>query len=274
MDFGEIVRLLAAPFAAALVLTGIHAYLGVHIIERGVIFVDLALAQVAALGTTIAFLLGHDLHGPMAYVSGLGATLLVSLFFAATRTGKDKVPQEAIIGIFYAVSAAAMILVMDKAPEGAEHIKHLLVGNILVVSWSTIAKTFLLYLGIGAIHFIFRKRFFLLSRNPLKAKEQGISIFWWDFLFYALFGLVVTSSVSIGGVLLVFSYLIVPSVISILFFDRVSARLVSGWGVGILASVMGVLASYFLDLPTGAAIIVAFGALLGLAAGAKRFLVS
>lgn len=258
----EIFELLLWPSLACLVLTGIHAYLGLHVVERGVIFVDLSLAQVAALGTTIAFLAGFDLHGRGAYFFSLGFTLVGAALFALTRSKQSKIPQEAIIGIVYAVSAALAILIMDRLPEGAEHIKHILVGNLLAVNAHDVIKMVLLYSAIGFLHWLWRRPFMMISTNPEEARQKGYAIRWWDFLFYATFGFVVTSSVEIAGVLLVFSYLIVPSVAAMLFSNKVGPRLAIGWTVGIVASFLGMFISYQLDTPTGATVICTFGALL------------
>lgn len=256
---------LLPPFVASLILTGIHAYLGLHVVERGVIFVDLSLAQVAALGTTIGFLMGADLHGSGAYLWSLSFTFIGAAVFAATRMRRSQIPQEAIIGIIYAVSAAMAITAMSQAPEGAEHIKDMLVGNILVVSWTDIWRTALLYSAIGLFHWIFRKKLLLISTNTEEAHNQGIAVRWWDLFFYMSFGFVVTSSVAIAGVLLVFSFLIVPSVFAMMFAERISTRLFLGWGMGAFVSAAGVLLSFQLDLPTGATIVCTFGAALLLA---------
>ena len=265
----EIAEFLLWPALACLVLTGIHAYLGLHVVERGVIFVDLSLAQVAALGSTIAFLAGYDLHGRGAYVFSLGFTLLGAAIFALTRDIKSRIPQEAVIGIVYAVSAAAAILIMDRLPEGAEHIKHLLVGNLLTVTPREVVKMAGLYSVIGLLHWFWRKPFLAISRDPDEAARSGYNVRLWDFLFYASFGFVVTSSVSIAGVLLVFSYLIVPSVAAMLFCERVRTRLAIGWSMGTIVSLAGMYVSYRLDLPTGAAVICVFGAALCLMAAFK-----
>src|ERR1017187_9324329 len=225
----EIVQILLWPALACLVLTGIHAYLGLHVVERGVIFVDLSLAQVAALGATIAFLCGADLHGSTSYWVSLGFTTLGAAVFALTHTRKSKIPQEAIIGIVYAVCAAASVLVMDRLPEGAEHIKYILVGNLLAVTPHEVIKMALLYSLIGVIHWRWRKPFLAISTNQDEAFDTGYNVLWWDFLFYGTFGFVVTSSVAIAGVLLVFSFLIVPSVAAMLFSERLGVRLAIGW---------------------------------------------
>lgn len=258
----EILPFLLWPFVASLILTGIHAYLGVHVVERGVIFVDLALAQIAALGATIAILVGLDPHGSGAYWLSLAFTFVGAAVFAFARTRRGHIPQEAFIGIAYAVASATAILAMSKATGETEHLKDMLVGNILAVSRHDVAKTALLYGAIGVFHYIFRRRFLLISTDPEQAEVQGISIRFWDFLFYASFGFVVTSSVAIAGVLLVFCYLIVPSVGAMLFADRVGRRLAIGWTMGTLVSALGVYFSVLLDLPTGATIVCTFGAVL------------
>jgi zinc/manganese transport system permease protein len=260
----EVLPFLLMPFLASLILTGIHAYLGVHVVERGVIFVDLALAQIAALGATVAILFGMNPHAGNTYWISLAFTFLGAALFAVLRVRRAHIPQEAIIGIAYAVASAAAILAMSKATGETEHLKDMLVGNILAVSGPEVAKTAALYAAIGLFHFVFRKKFLLISINPKGAEAQGVSIRFWDFLFYASFGFVVTSSVAIAGVLLVFCYLIVPSVGAMLFADRIGRRLAIGWTMGTLVSALGVYLSVMLDLPTGATIVCTFGGVLAL----------
>jgi zinc/manganese transport system permease protein len=258
----DIFHFLLAPFVASLILTGIHAYLGVHVVERGVIFVDLALAQFAALGATIGILVGLDPHGGGAYWISLAFTFLGAAIFSLARMRHTRIPQEAFIGIAYAVASAAAILVMSKATGETEHLKDMLVGNILAVSWPEVTKTALLYGVVGLFHFIFRKNFLLISMDPKTAEAKGLSIRLWDFLFYASFGFVVTSSVAIAGVLLVFCYLIVPSVGAMLFADRIGRRLAIGWTMGTLVSALGCYLSVAWDFPTGATIVCTFGGVL------------
>lgn len=266
----SILGFLLIPFLAGLILTGIHAYLGVHVVERGVIFVDLSLAQIAALGTTMAYLAGHDLHDPVTYFWSLGFTIVGAAIFALTRVHHEtRIPQEAIIGIAYAVSAAAAILAMSKAPEGTEHLKDMLVGNILTVSQREIITTAILYTLVGIFHYVFRKRFLAISVDANAAAAAGLNVKFWDFLFYTSFGFVVTSSVTIAGVLLVFSYLIVPSVAAMLFSRKIGTRLAIGWTMGALVSAAGILASFHYDLPTGATIVCTFGVALLLVALAR-----
>lgn len=258
----DIFLFLLAPFVASLILTGIHAYLGVHVVERGVIFVDLALAQIAALGATVAIVIGMDPHGSHSYWISLAFTFLGAAIFAFARARRGRIPQEAFIGITYAVASAAAILLMSKATHETEHLKDMLVGNILAVSWPEVRETALLYSVVGIFHFIFRKKFLLISTNHDKAQGLGINVRLWDFLFYASFGFVVTSSVAIAGVLLVFCYLIVPSVGAMLFADRIGPRLAIGWTMGTLVSALGCYFSVEMDTPTGATIVVTFGAAL------------
>src|SRR5712692_1922270 len=258
----EILPFLLAPFVASLILTGIHAYLGVHVVERGVIFVDLALAQIAALGATVAVVAGMDPHGRAAYWISLAFTFLGAGIFAFARSSRGHIPQEAFIGIAYAVASATAILFMSKATGETEHLKDMLVGNILAVSWPEVGRTAFLYGAIGIFHILFRKKFLAISMNHQKAEQSGIRVRFWDFLFYASFGFVVTSSVAIAGVLLVFCYLIVPSVGAMLFADRIGSRLAIGWTMGTLVSALGCYLSVQLDTPTGATIVVTFGGIL------------
>ncbi len=258
----QILDFLAAPFVASLILTGIHSYLGVHVVERGVIFVDLSLAQIAALGATIALLMpmsGGDPHAPSVYWVSLLFTFIGAAIFSMIRGRRARIPQEAIIGISYAVASAAAILAMSKSTSQAEHLKDMLVGNIIAVSWHEVIKTALLYGAIGLFHYIFRKPFLAISMNHDREESTGLNVRMWDFLFYASFGFVVTSSVAIAGVLLVFCYLIVPSVAAMLYAETIGKRLAIGWTMGTVVSALGVYFSLMLDLPTGATIVCTFG---------------
>lgn len=261
----QVAEFLAAPFAASLILTGIHAYLGVHVVERGVIFVDLSLAQIAALGATIALLLplsGGDPHAPSVYWVSLAFTFIGAAIFSLVRTRRARVPQEAIIGISYAVASAAAILAMSKSTSQAEHLKDMLVGNIIAVSWPEVGRTAALYGVIGLFHYVYRRPFLAISMSHDDAEATGLNVRLWDFLFYASFGFVVTSSVAIAGVLLVFCYLIVPSVAAMLYADTIGKRLAIGWTMGTIVSALGVYLSLVLDLPTGATIVCTFGLVL------------
>lgn len=250
------------PFVACLILTGMHAYLGLHVIERGVLFVDLALAQIAAFGATLGVLWGWGLHSVQSYLIALTFTFIGAAVFAVTRLRKPIVPQEALIGVAYAVSAAASILALSRAAEGGEELKALLVGHLLFVEWPEITKVFILYSMIGLVHGLARKPFLLISQNPEEAFARGLRVRFWDFLFYVTFGFVVTSSVEMAGVLLVFSFLIVPAICGVLLARTVPKRLMVGWTVGTLTSLIGMAGSYVWDLPTGATVVCTFGVVL------------
>lgn len=243
---------LAAPAAMCFVLIGIHCYLGLHVLARGVIFVDLSLAQVAALGATIAVAYGVDHESIFVYFSSLLATFIAALLFAGARRLEKKISQEALIGIVYALGAAGVILLVNNTSHGAEHIKNILIGQILWVTWFDVAKTALVYLLVGLIHFIFRRE---LLEASFKKSSTGSK---WDFMFYALFGVVITSSVRVAGILQVFSFLIVPAILGSYFFQSIKARLLFGWIFGSLLSLMAMGISFSFDLPTGAFIVVSF----------------
>jgi zinc/manganese transport system permease protein len=240
-----------------LVLAGIHCYLGLHVLARGVIFVDLSLAQVAAFGASLAIFLGFEHHSPATYFISLASTFIAAALFALARRHEKLFSQEAIIGIVYALASAAVVLVVDRIAHGAEHIKDLLVGQVLWVTWPDVLKNTLIYAVVGTVHFVFRKQLIAASFNHGQ-DTPGAKTGFWDFLFYALFGVVITSSVSMAGVLQVFSYLIVPSVVGTLFFTSIRSRLIFGWILGFTLSLVGLLMSYKWDLPAGAFIVVCF----------------
>lgn len=255
------IDILAVPFVACLILTGIHCYLGIHVVMREVIFVDLALAQIAALGAAFGTLVGFEPHSQGAYVFALGFTIAGAAVFSIGRFRDRRVPQEAIIGIVYAVSSACAILLLSKIAVGKEEIEHMLVGRLLFVQWTEVIKTGLIYSLVAVVHVVFRRKFFAISESVEKAQKAGIRVRLWDFLFYVTFGLVVTSSVQMAGVLLVFSFLVVPAVCAMMFFKNVGTRLVAGWAFGVLTSIGGLIASAAWDLPTGASVVGVFGVL-------------
>lgn len=262
------VAFLFPAFVACLVLTGIHTYLGIHVISRGVIFVDIALAQMAALGMTVAHVLGFEPDSQSAYFFALAFTSLGALLF--TYFKDHNIHQEALIGVTFAVSSALMILLADRVPHGSEHIKYILNGSILWVGWPQILKIAVIYAALGVVHYFCRKKLLLISDNPQAAQSQGLNVKAWDLFFYLTFGLVITSSVQIGGILLVFSFLIVPALCSLLFFSGLRQRIFLGWLIGTLASVAGIYLSYRGDLPTGAAIVTVFGIALVVSMAVKN----
>jgi zinc/manganese transport system permease protein len=255
-------EIMAPAFLECLVLVGIHSYLGLHVIRRKVIFVDLALAQIAALGTTVGFLVGIMPNTIGAYWFSLGFTILGAGIFSISRLRHEKIPQEAVIGLTYAIAASVSVLVIDKAPHGAEHIKEIITGSILWVKWSTILAAAIVYVLVGIFHFIFRKQFILISENPEKAYNQGLSIRFWDFLFYMSFGIVITHSVGTAGVLLVFVFLVVPAIASTMITNTLWKQLVIGWVLGVVVSSIGLYLSYQLDIPSGPTIVSVYGLVL------------
>ncbi|MDX2098225.1 MAG: iron chelate uptake ABC transporter family permease subunit [Leptolyngbyaceae cyanobacterium bins.59] len=270
----DTLQLLTIPFLIALVLTGIHTYLGIHVLSRNIIFVDLALAQISALGATIAFMLGYLPQSLPTYAYSLAFTVLGAAVLSFSRNWTGRVSQETFIGVVYVVSAAAAFLLVDKSPQGAEHIKQILVGSILTTTEEDLLKVVLLYSAVGLFHWFARRQLLLISFEPEEAEKQGLPIWLWDFLFYASFGVVVTSSVSLAGVLLVFCFLIIPAAIGTLYSTSILPKLLIGWFAGLLASLVGLGASYQWDLPTGAAIVCAFGGTLAGAALLKPFLLT
>jgi zinc/manganese transport system permease protein len=265
----EIVDFLAAPFAACVLLALILGYLGIHVILRRVIFVDLALAQIAALGTLIGFLRGHEAGSAASIGYSFSATLVGAAVFAWTRRRRERVPQEAIIGITFVVASALSILIADRAPEGAEHIKELLAGAVLWVTWPAVLRNLAVFALVAALHYLWRGRFCLISERPDEAFRQGLAVRWWDFLFYATFGVVITLAVAVGGVLLVFAYLVAPAILAVGSADRWSGRLVIALGAGVLASALGLAASYSWDFPSGPAVVCTLGLFLALYAAWK-----
>lgn len=255
-------ELMALPFAECLVLVGIHSYLGVHVLKRKVIFVDLAFAQIAALGTTVAYLFGLQPTGPGAYVFSLLFTIIAAAVFAVTRLRDERIPQEAIIGLTYALAASLAILVIDRAPHGAEHIKDIMAGSILWVRGKDVAVAGAVYSLVGLFHFVFLDRFLLISDDVEEARRRGINVRLWDFLFYVSFGLVISLSVRVAGVLLVFVFLIVPAMLGLLITRKLRLQLLLGWGIGTVVSVVGLWLSDVADLPAGPAVVSFYGLVL------------
>ena len=262
----ELFHLWLWPLLALVLLPGLLVYFGLHVVERGIIFVDLALAQIAALGICVAIAMGsHPGHDVLPYVLSVVFTLLGAGLFAWTRFNHPRVPQESIIGIIYVVAAAAATLVLSHSAEGDEALKNLLVGNVLLVTKGEVLRTFGLFAVIGIVHVLLRKKFLMVTFHEEEAKAKGFALRTWDFLFYATFGLTVVSFVQITGVYLVFSYLIVPAVCGALLSANIRTRLIIGWIVAFVAGVSGLLVSVkmeSLDLPTGPSIVCCFGVLL------------
>ncbi|MBA2742747.1 MAG: metal ABC transporter permease [Chthoniobacterales bacterium] len=250
------------PIMACVLLPWLLVYLGLHVVQRGIIFIDIAMAQMASLGICLAVLLGREPEDWRTFVIALVVTLIAAALFAITGKRATAVPQEAIIGITYVVAAAASVLLLSRSAHGNEEIRNMLVGDITVVRSDEVWRCFAVFAAVGIVHFILRKSFLLVSFNRDGAYEAGLRVRWWDFLFYALFGLVVTIFVRVAGVLLVFSYLIVPAVCAITLARRTGARLLIGWIVSLVGGVAGLYLSFYGDFPSGAAIVCTLGVLL------------
>jgi zinc/manganese transport system permease protein len=242
---------------AILVLAGLHAYLGYHVVRRGVIFVDLALAQMAALGVAIAVVFNVHENHIASHLLPLAMTLIGAASFAWLRGQERRVPLEAFIGIVFATAQAAVFLVLEKSPSGPEHLKETLVGSLYTVDPKRVGETALLYAAIGAIHFALRRPFFEITNDAAVAHRRGRNLFLWDFLFYALFGIVVTRSVQIAGVLLVFGLLVIPAVAGSMTSASTGRALGVGWTFAFVASTLGLLGSVHFDMPAAPSILVA-----------------
>jgi zinc/manganese transport system permease protein len=259
------IDLMIPPIVAALVILSIHAYLGLHVIAREVIFVDLAFAQIAALGTTVAYLMGIEHGTTVSLVFALVFTLVGALVFSLTRMDRSAVPQEAIIGITFVVASATVILLSGFTAEGTEHLRETMTGTLIWVDWPTILEMGAVYLLVGAFHVAVRRRFLEVTFTPERARTLHL----WDFLFYASFGIVISYSVEIAGVLMVFSALVIPAVVAFLFTNHFAKALLVAWGAGALAIIGGISASFYWDVATGPLLVCAFGLVLVLAALAR-----
>src|SRR5689334_8746391 len=268
----DLISLMKWPLIASLILPWLLVYLGLHIVRRGVIFVDLALAQTAAFGTCISLLMGYDVHDWQSYAFSLGFTFVGAVVLTFTRSRDQRVPQEALIGIVYVVAAAAAILALSKSAGGNEELQRSLVGELLVVRPSDVLKTFGLFVVVGAVHVVFRRKFLAISANPEAAAANGLNVRWWDFVFYMLFGLVVTSFVHIGGVLLVFTYLVVPAVCATYLVNRIGAKFAVGWIIATVSSIVSLVITVQGDLPVGAAIVCVLGLVLVVIASISKFI--
>lgn len=264
-DFSVAWQVMKWPLAACLVLPPLLVYLGLHVVKREVIFVDLALAQVATLGTCVALIMGYHFNDGVTFWISLGVTFMGAALFSWTRgSRRNHVPQEAIIGITFVVAAAGVILLLSRVAGGKEELEHLLTGDILNVTAGEVAQRAAMFVALGTFYAVFHKKFATISEDGEGAVAQGMSVRLWDFLFYAAFALVVVSFVRIAGVLLTFAYLIVPAVCSVMLARQWATRLAIGWAIAVTASLVGLFASYKLDLPTGAAIVCACGVALGI----------
>lgn len=250
------------PFAACLTLIGILGYFGIHVLKRGIIFIDIAMAQIAALGSALALILHIDPNNQWTYYISLAFVILAAWFFSSLKNRQPRICMEAIIGMSYAVAATAAVILIDKAAGSHEHLKEMLIGSILWVQWPEIIKSFIVYILIGGLHYIFRQKFITLSEDYEAVRRKGMKTQRWDFLFFLTLGIVVMHSVRIAGVLIVFAFLIIPASISVLFSENWHSRILIGWFIGTIVSILGLILSWQLDVPSGPSVVLFLGVFL------------
>ena len=269
----SVVEILGLPFLACLTILAIMGYLGIHVLMREVIFIDIALAQIAAVGAVVAHV-AFGAHGDsiLAYACAFGCTLVAAAFYSIVRRRVEQIPLEAIIGVTYAIAMAATLFLAGVAPGGHLHVQQILAGSILWAKWTDVAWCAVAFSGVGLCFYLFRIPLTKISEDYERARTEGLRVVLWDFIFYALLGVVITLAVRIAGVVVVFAFLIIPATISALFTPRLGTRLVIAWACGGLASLIGLLFSYYLDFSVGPAVALFLGLLLVLAAttGALR----
>lgn len=268
----DVVHFLIPPFVACVTILGLLAYLGIHVLKREIIFIDIALAQIAAVGATFAHVyLGREENSLPAYLSAFGFTVLASLFFSQIDKRITQITHEAIIGVTYAIAAAAALFILALSAGGDVHMEHMLTGSILWAKWSDIRAIAILFGFVGLFYLVFRGHFIKLSEDYGAGAVRGARNVWWDFLFYISMGLVITFSVKIAGVLVIFSFLIIPATFSAIFAESWGKRLLYAWGAGIASVVIGLILSYFLDFSCGPAVVSVLGIALIAAAVLKAF---
>ena len=259
----EIIGIQGLPFLACLVMLAILGYIGIHVLKREIIFVDIALAQIAAVGAIAAHVIFH-LHGHSLYAHALAmaSTFIAAAFFAIVRRRVVQIPLEAVIGVSYAVSAAAALFLVGVAPGGHVHIQEMLAGSILWATWSEIVWSACVFAAVGLCFFLFRKPFRMISDNYEDAVAGGYNTLGWDFLFYALVGVVITMAVRIAGVVVVFTFLIMPATLSAVFASGWTGRLLVAWGTGAVSSALGLLFADRYDFSVGPSIALFLGVAL------------
>lgn len=264
--------ILLPAFTLSLLVIFTHTYLGLHVLERGIIFVDLALAQVAALGISVAFLLGEEAHGTSAQLYAFAATLVAAFAFAGLRRIEGKTNREVIIGCVYVVTTALSIVILSRSSQGMEEMKSMFNGNILWVRWDEIALIAVIYAALGLLHILYRRQFLGLSfsgEGSGDANGPDRPGFLWEFLFFASFAVTITLAVNVVGVLLVFAFLIIPAFSASILTPLLGRRLLLGWVLGALGSAAGLWLAFEADLPVGATMVSVLGLVPLVAAGIK-----
>jgi zinc/manganese transport system permease protein len=274
----QLIDINGLPLLSCLVVSGILVYLGMHVVERKVIFVDLALAQIAALGVMWAILMGYDHETDTLAVTlySLAFTAIGALVFSITRTRNERVPHEALIGIIYVTASAGGLVLADRFALGTEALKELIAGRVALVTPAIVAKLAITCAVVAGVFAVLHRRFLRISRDPAAAEASGMTIRAWDFLFYLLFGVLITQCVGVLGVLPVFAYLVIPAVSGAFLFSSVRARLVFGWAFAGVISLVGLETARVSQLDPGPTIVCLFAGalvLLGvvLSLHARRF---
>ena len=258
----EAIQFLLAPFCACVIMVTLFGYLGIHVLKREIIFIDIALAQIAAVGATVAHLFFHaEEHSLFAFLSSFGFTVMIAIFYSQVGKRIKQIPHEAIIGVSYAIAAAAALFLLATAAGGDVHLEHMLTGSILWADWHEIMQVGTVFGLVGLFHFIYRNRFIKFSDEMDKADHHEKSSLW-DFLFYMSIGLVITLSVHIAGVLVIFSFLIIPATISAFFATSWMNRVFIAWIVGILSIISGLAFSYRFDYSCGPSVVLFLGLFL------------
>ncbi len=248
---------------AAAVITGVLlSYLGVHVVGRGIVFVDLALGQISSLGVAFAAFIGTGLTSiPLIF------TLVGALLMSFINIRDKRLKQEAVIGILYAFTSALTVLFISKTPHGDSDIQEVLFGNILSISWQQITLVGIVFGAIAIMHLIFARKFFNLTESFENGQNHSVGIFnVWNFLFYISIGLAIVFAVKINGVIPVFSYLIIPAVSAILISKNKITVIILAMLISILAGFLGLNFSFHYDFPAGPSIVSVLGGIFTLAA--------
>ena len=255
----ENILFLAAPITVSILLAGMLSYFGNHILTRGIIFIDIALAQIAALGTMIGLLVGFADGSAAVQIISLIFTLAIISIFALTKFEKQIIPQEAIIGIIYGLGLGIAMLLAEKIPGGSNYITKTITGNILWVTWGDVISVAILFIIVAILHLFLRKQFIKISESKenLPFSIQKVRIY--ELIFYITFGIVVVKAVPIGGIFMIFVLLIAPTAMATLFTQKWLNRFIWSWIIGIIGSFIGIYISYQLNISNGPAIVCLLG---------------
>ncbi|MFZ5515380.1 MAG: metal ABC transporter permease [Candidatus Zhuqueibacterota bacterium] len=265
----ENLKFLSVPITACILMAGILSYFGNHILSRGIIFIDIALAQIAALGTMIGLLMGFAEGSTSVELISLVFTLVIISIFALTKFEKQVVPQEAIIGIIYGLGLGVAMLLAEKIPGGSNYITKTISGNLLWTSWDDVLSSAVLFAIIGVIHILLRKPFIKISESKENLPFSIQKVRLYELAFYITFGIIVVRSVPIGGIFLVFSLLIAPTAMATLFTQKWHYRFLWSWLIGIVGSVLGMYISFDWNVSNGPTIVALLGVMVFILAFVK-----